>query len=384
MSSTLVSESNPDLVEIIRQEIEREGCITFARFMELAIYHPEHGYYATGEVRAGTEGDFLTGPETDPIFGHALARQIAECHEFLDAPARFTVREAGSGRGTLARDVLDGLRAAAPKTYDAVIYELVEQNQQRMDDALERLRDAGHGDRVRQVTEDEPIEGVVLANELLDAFPFHRLVYRDGELREIYTAWRDGWFDDEEDELSDPILADPLHDVRLQEGQLLEVSPAAEKWAARLAGQLMRGYAILIDYGYPSPERYASERADGTLRTYREHLVGIEPYRFVGRQDITAHVDFTAVCRAAERGGMVELGLVPQALFFAGLGIEELLLKIQRESEDPYRYVNAREAVMQLLDPRGLGRFRVLVLGKDVDPERELRGLSFSMPGFPV
>lgn len=379
-----LDESNPDLVEIIRDEIEREGRITFARFMELAIYHPQHGYYSTSEIRAGAEGDFLTGPETDPIFGHALARQIAECHPTLGRPETFVVREAGSGRGTLARDILDGLQQASPDVYDAITYELVETNQQRLADALERLSTAGHADHVRPGSEGEPIEGVILANELLDAFPFHRLIYRHGELREIYTTWRDEWFADDEAEISDSDLAAVVGELELQEGQVIEVSPAAEAWAESLGEKIVRGYAILIDYGYPSPERYAPERAEGTLRTYREHMVGVEPYRYVGRQDITAHVDFTAVSRAAQHGGMDEIGLVPQAFFFAGLGIEELLMQIQQQSTDPYRYVNAREAVMHLLDPRGLGRFRVLVLVKNVDPERKLRGLSFSLPGFPV
>ena len=219
----------------------------------------------------------------------------------------------------------------------------------------------------------------MLANELLDAFPVHRLRVVAGALHELYVCWRDGWFADELGELSDARLAEPLADLPLLEGQTLEVSPAAWEWARALGRQLTRGYAILIDYGYPAAELYAPTRAEGTLKSYSAHLAGVEPYRRVGRQDLTAHVDFSAVSRAAQLGGLDELGLTTQAYFFAGLGIEELLLRIQATATDPYRYVNAREAVLHLLDPRGLGRFRVLVLGKDVEREPPLRGLAFKL-----
>ncbi|MFW6075923.1 MAG: SAM-dependent methyltransferase, partial [Chloroflexota bacterium] len=232
-------------------------------------------------------------------------------------------------------------------------------------------------------TRDEPVTGVLIANELLDALPFHRLAYRDGNFSEHYVTWKGDWFAGEAGPLSEPDLIEPIQDLPLQEGQLFEVSPAAQEWVAGLAERIERGFAILIDYGYPAGELYGPERAEGTLRTYRQHLVGIDPYQHVGRQDITAHVDFSAMIRAAERAGLSEIGLTTQAFFFAGLGIEEILMEIQRSADDPYRYVNAREAVMHLMDPRGLGRFRVLILGKDVPRDVQLRGLSFSIPGFP-
>ena len=162
-------------------------------------------------------------------------------------------------------------------------------------------------------------------------------------------------------------------------GQRLEVSPAAREWSRTLPSRLARGFAILIDYGYPATELYSAERAEGTLKTYRQHMVGVNPYHYVGRQDITAHVDMTAVSGAAREAGLSEIGLTTQAFFFAGLGIEELLMRLQREEDDPYSYVNAREAVMHLIDPRGLGRFRVLVLGHQVEPDSRLRGLSFTL-----
>ena len=219
---------------------------------------------------------------------------------------------------------------------------------------------------------------MLLANELLDAMPFHRLRYVNGELREVWVTWQEGWFRDEIGPLSQAHLAAPFEHLRLEEGQFVELSPAAGDWAALLGRQLQRGYALLIDYGYPATELYSSARAGGTLKAYSEHLASEDPFRRVGRQDITAHVDFSAVSAAAQLGGLAELGLTTQAYFFAGLGIEQLLLRLQ-QSSDPYRYVNAREAVLHLLDPRGLGRFRVLVLGKQVERDPPLSGLNFTL-----
>jgi SAM-dependent MidA family methyltransferase len=185
---------------------------------------------------------------------------------------------------------------------------------------------------------------------------------------------------DVEGSVSDDRITAPVRDLPLIEGQRLEVSPAAWNWAATLGERLERGYAILIDYGYPRHQLYdPAQRADGTLRTYSRHLVGDDPYRRVGKQDLTAHVDFTTVSEAAVAGGCTELGLISQAYFFAGLGIEELLLQLQIIGTEMTDYLNARQTIMHLLDPRALGRFHVLVLGKDVPAEPPLRGLSFSL-----
>lgn len=371
-----LDDSSPELVELLRAEIAAAGQITFARFMDVALYHPQHGYYAGAAVRAGVEGDFLTGPETDPIFGHALARQVAECWDHLGRPHPFTVREFGAGRGTLATQIIAGLQAARPDALAALRYELADINPARLAEAQARSA-------ILQPATAAPITGIVLANELLDALPFHRLIQQQGELHELWVGWRDGWFADEPGPLSAPELALPLAGLALGEGQRVEVSPAAWAWAAGIGGQLTRGYALLIDYGYPAEELYAPQRHEGTLKTYRAHAVSAEPFRHIGRQDITAHVDFSAIGAAAARGGMQVLGRVSQAYFFAGLGIEELLLDLHNAG-DPYRYVSAREAVMHLLDPRGLGRFQVLALGSGVEDTPALRGLSFALPGRPL
>ncbi|HUG16427.1 MAG TPA: SAM-dependent methyltransferase [Thermomicrobiales bacterium] len=375
----LLAESQPELVELLQSEIGARGRVTFAWFMEQALSHPEHGYYTSGAARAGFAGDFLTASETHPIFGHALARQIAECWDLLGGPKPFVVREAGAGAGTLAIDILTGVRDERPDALAAMSYEVSDASERRVVEALARVADAGFGARVVRAG-GEPFTGVLLANELLDAFPVHRLIVRRGALHELYVVWRDGWFADEIGALSSVRLVEGLHGLELAEGQRLEVSLMARDWAQGAARQLERGYAILIDYGYPARELYAAgSRFDGTLRTYSAHQAGIDPYRRVGAQDLTAHVDFTAISAAASDAGCVELGLTSQAFFFAGLGIEQLLMRLQTTASSADEYLTAREAVMRLLEPRGLGRFHVLALGRNVEPAR-LRGFSFTLP----
>ena len=375
----LLARSNPEIVTLLREEIAAAGRITFARFMELALAHPEHGYYTAGDAAPGFGGDFLTAPETHAIFGTLLSRQLAECWDRLGRPEPFVVREHGAGAGALALAVLAGLRDERPDALAATRYELGDVNRERIAAGLAQAAGAGFSEHVATAG-DEPITGVVVANELLDALPVHRLVVEDGELREAFVIWRDGWFAEEIGPLSDARLAEPVAGLPLVEGQRLEVSQAAREWTSRACREIGRGYAILIDYGYEAAELYdPGERPEGLLRTYWEHIVGDDPFDRVGRQDITAHVDFSAVARSAEAAGCDVLGLTTQAAFVAGLGVDDLLMRLQ-QGGDAVEYVRARETVMHLLDPRGLGRFRVLVLGRGVERGAALRGLSFRWP----
>lgn len=375
----LMERSRPELVALLRDEIAQAGRITFARFMEQALAHPEYGYYTASDTLPGFGGDFLTAPETHPIFGTLVSRQLAECWDRLGRPDPFVVREQGAGAGGLALTVLAGLRDERPDVLAAIRYELGDVNRDRVAAGVSRVSEAGFGGRVVEASAAS-ITGVILANELLDALPVHRLIVQGGELREAYVVWRDGWFAGEVGPLSDPRLAEPLAGLALAEGQRLEVSPAAWEWTSRACREIERGYAFLIDYGYEAAELYdPTERAEGLLRTYWEHIAGDDPFDRVGRQDITAHVDFGAIARAAGAAGCDVLGLTTQAAFVAGLGVDDLLMRLQ-STNDAIEYVRARETAMHLLDPRGLGRFRVLVLGRGVDREPPLRGLSFRWP----
>lgn len=371
-------ESNQPLVELIKALIEREGRITFARFMELALYHPRYGYYQTSAIRPGRSGDYITSPEAHPIFGHTLARQLDEMWRIIDRPDPFILREYGAGTGTLAQTILDGLQADRSGLLEAIRYEPVEASSERRADLTDRLASAGYGRLLREPLPDTRIFGCVLANEVIDAFPVHRVVVEHGQLCEIYVAWRDGWFADELGQPSMPDLAGYFEreGVTLTEGQRAEVNLGIAGWAAEVAAGLERGYTLVLDYGYPAEQLYGPEHRDGTLKAYYHHGVHLDPYRAVGEQDITAHVDFTALQEAVRQYGLTPLGLTTQAEFLAGAGIGELLVAMQAEpGMTAERYLGARAAVARLIDPGGMGRFRVLVLGRGIGPEVRLRGL---------
>ncbi|MFN8593260.1 MAG: SAM-dependent methyltransferase [Thermomicrobiales bacterium] len=380
---------NPALVAAIRAAIDaNHGRITFAEFMDLALYHPEWGYYRSPQRRPGRPGDFLTAPETHPFFGITLARQIAECWERLGRPAPFVVREYGSGIGGLAWDIIAGLSAEAPESLAALDYRMVESNPYRLEEALTAMTEGGLGHLVRGEPSPRgepltPITGVVLANEVADAFPVHRLIWRGGELREEWVDWRDDHFAGEEGDLSPAAAAaDPAnmlraHGLALAEGDRIEISPAAAAWFIAAARGLERGYAIVIDYGYPAPELYRGHRLGGTLRAYYQHTVSDDPFAHVGAQDLTAHVDFSAVRAAGERAGLTFAGQTTQGAFLASLDMGNLLVAFGADPETTLPdYLAAQAATLRLIDPGGMGRFGVLIMARDAPVSPPLRGLT--------
>ena len=373
--------SDPVLVERIRTEIEREGPLTFARFMELALYEPDHGYYRSPDARPGRGGDFLTAPEAHPIFGRALARHVADAWRACGGPPAFVIREHGAGSGALAVAILDGLAVEEPQLYRAVRYRAVEVESSRLVELGERLAAAGHANRL-EPDDGRPIVGLVIANEVLDALPTHRVEGDDGDvgLREVFVDWKDGAFVDAPGATSTAALAQRLTDegVTLRPDQRAEICLAVDAWMAEAAAGLEHGVITLIDYGYPAAELYdAVRRPRGTLAAYLGHRAHEDPYRAVGRQDLTAHVDTTAVERAAAAVGLGHVASTTQSAFLAGLGVGELLVELQSGAEATLqRYLDARAALVRMIDPAAMGRFRVLAFARAVDPAATFRGLS--------
>jgi SAM-dependent MidA family methyltransferase len=371
-----------DLARRIHDEIEREGPITFARFMDLALYDPDGGYYRAESARPGRSGDFLTAPETHPIFGATLARALDEIWQRLGRPSRFVVREHGAGEGALAAAILAGLQASGSGLAEAVRYQPIEVDLRRIQVFRDRLAAAGFRANV-EASDGTPIIGVVLANEVLDALPVHRVIARDGALRELRVGSLDGRLVDVEAEPSTPRLAERLvaEGISLDEGQRAEICLALEPWLATAAGGLERGLLLLIDYGYPATELYDPvRRRDGTLRGYLHHRVNDDPYRHVGRQDLTAHIDVSAVERAAATAGLSHLGTTTQAEFLVGLGAQDLLQAIQSDPATTLEdYVAVRSAVMRLLDPGAMGRFRVMGFGRAWPAGPALAGFAYRL-----
>ena len=344
--------------------------------MDLALYHPQYGYYRGQTVRSAREGDFLTAAELHPIFGRVVARQLTEMWDLLDRPSPFTVREFGAGPGTLGLSVLEGLRADRSDLLGSMAYEPIEINAAHRATLADRFASAGFGERLVPGAGTDgqrangPMTGVVVANEFVDAFPVHRVEGTTaGGLRERFVTWRDGWFADESGETSRPELAATLAaaGVELAPGQLAEVDLAMGAWLDDVAAGLERGYVLVIDYGYPASELYGTERAGGTLRAYHAHTAHDDPFRFVGRQDLTAHVDFTALARGAEERGLETLALTTQARFLVAAGLERLFSgERDRPDLDAEAYLTLRASIVRLLDPRALGGFRVLLLGRQI------------------
>ena len=383
------AESEVALVEQLRDAILANGPMTFARFMETVLYHAAHGYYVTRDDRATRTGDFLTAPELHPIFGTALAAQVEEVWDRLDRPSPFVLREEAAGSGALGMAILERLEVMASPLAATIRYQPIETDPRREAAIRARLTDAGLGQHLVEAgSRDASMVGMVLANELLDALPVHRVTLQRGRFRERHVTWSAGWFSEVDLPPSTPALKDALvrEDIRLVEGQVTEIGLAAASWVRGLGARLHRGLAMVIDYGHPAPARYDPERRrDGLLRTYRRHHVGDDPYRSVGRQDLTAHVDWTALELAAADGGLDILGRTSQAEALSGLGLGDLLVDLQATPGiTAATYAAARASVVRLLDPRATGGFGVLLLGRGLAHEPPLRSLAFRMPGRPV
>lgn len=380
--------SDPRLVARIADEIRRAGPMPFARFMELALYDPEAGYYAGGPGGAsgpGRQGDFLTAPEGHPIFGWSLARHLEAVWGAVGRPARFVVREHGAGSGALAAGILDGLRRSRSPLLEAIAYQAVDIAPARLDALAARL--AEHDlERHLQPPDEAPAPGAIVANELLDALPVHRVEGgADGGLRERYVALAspagspDGPapFTTVLDAPSTPGLAARLQteEISLEPGQAAEVCLALDGWVAHAVAPLERGELLLIDYGYPARELYTPARGS-TLRAYHRHRVHADPLVAIGRQDLTAHVDLDAVERAAVAAGLQPLGRTTQAQLLDALGAGELLVALQTDPASTLEsYFEARAALVRMLDPRATGAFAVLAFGRGLSADMTLSTL---------
>ncbi len=380
-----------ELVERIREEIRRTGPMPFARFMELALYAPDGGYYRDASARPGREGDFITAPELHPIFGQTLASAVEEVWRHLGEPAPFVLHEHGAGTGTLGLAVLNELDREGSPLLEAIRYDPIEIEPQRIEALESRFAQSGW-DRVLAARDHTGHDGFVLANEVLDALPVHRVRRRGDRLRELTVGLgpEDSFVEIETDP-STPALAERLaaEGIALADGQTAEICLLLEGWIAAAASPLRRGALLLIDYGAPATELYDPvRRADGTLRAYVRHQVHDDPYRHVGRQDLTAHVDVTAVERAAHGAGLTTIGITTQAEALMGLGIEGRLQAIQADPATTFEdYTLVRSALMRLLDPAAMGRFRVMAFGRDW-PEADadtapLRLFAYRLPARP-
>jgi SAM-dependent MidA family methyltransferase len=371
---------NPLLVAEIRTRLERGGRMTFRDFMEMALYHPRHGYYRSPREKMGRAGDYLTSPEVHPLFGHMVGRQLADMWEVMGSPARFDLLEMGAGNGLLARDILRWAQRLHPAFLKALTYRIAEtspalvERQRRTLEALGLpVRQAGLPEgKVTWEPGEAPaagsVSGCLLSNELVDSFPVHRVAVEGGKLLEVYVVWQEGRFQEELGPPSTPELGAYFERLGLLpgEGCRAEVNLAALVWMRQVAAALARGFVLTFDYGHEAGDLYAPWRRDGTLLCFYRHNPSPDPYVRVGKQDMTAHVDFTSLVEEGRRHGLELLGITTQSRFLAALGIGEALAPAPGAELPLEEYYARRRAVSELLDPAGLGRIRVLVQAKGV------------------
>jgi SAM-dependent MidA family methyltransferase len=372
---------------VLSDVIRERGPMTVAAFMDLALYHPSFGYYARSTRRSGAAGDFFTSVDVGAIFGELLETQIAEMAALLSSHGRETIDlvEAGAGNGRLSADILQALRLNHRRIYDRLRLHLVEASPAARDGQRSALGETA--ERLASSSEKLPahIDGIIFANEFLDALPTHQVVMREDGLREIYVRPD---LSLHEGPLSTSALAEYLQrlQVKLEPGWRVEVNLRAVDWIRDLARRLDRGFVILIDYGHEARELYSVGHSNGTLTTFARHTAsGPESSSGMpawltnpGEQDITAHVDFTSVRAAAEEEGLVTLGFLDQTYFLLALS-QNLENPTNPENPENLENLKKRLALKTLIMPGGLGStMKVLIFGKGVG-RPSLRGCSFAM-----
>jgi len=352
------------LQQLIAAEIEAlGGAMAFSRFMELALYAPRLGYYSGGAAKLGASGDFTTAPEMSPLFGAALARVAAH----IIAQSAPDIIEFGAGTGKLARDVLTALQRMGVEVASYTIIELSGELRARQQEALQDLPVVRWLDGM-----PEHFSGVVLANEVLDAMPVELVIRQHGQwMRQMVTV-RDGAFAFVQSPLPPELAAQVARQVpdgeQLLDGYVTEIHPVAEGFMASLAQMMKdgRGAAILFDYGFPAHEYYLDQRLGGTLMCHYRHHAHPDPFYLPGLQDITSHIDFTAMALASQDAGLPVLAYMNQASFLLGAGIGELLM--ESDPEQAMAYLPQSRAVQKLVSPAEMGElFKVLVVGQGVD-----------------
>ncbi len=355
------------LAELLAERIRRYGPLTFADYMRECLYHPVHGYYSKAEQTRFA--DYYTSADVHPIFGRLLARQFAEMWESLGRPEEFTVVEAGAGVGRLATHVLDFCATKLPAFYNSLRCVAVERSAPRREQAIANLKrhaTAGHFAGSAEIPA-RIAAGCLFSNELIDALPVHRVVLESGALKEIFVDFRGGRFLSATAPLSTCAIAEyfATQGVILQEGQCAEAGLEASDWITEVGRRLERGYVLTIDYGHHAAELFDDHHMRGTLLAYQNHRVSEDFYVSPGEQDLTAHVNFTALEMWGKRSGLETVGFTSQTAFLLALGQGNEFADLYDEGQTEAERVRARLQLKTLIHPEGMGeRFQVLLQRK--------------------
>ncbi len=376
---------SPPLLPIVLDLIRRSGPLTFERFMEFCLYHPEHGYYMQAKERTGVRGDYFTSPDLHPVFARLIARQAGEMWDLLQRPPRFSWVEMGPGRGFFAQDFMAGVRQQNPEFFESVEYVAVEPGVRQQEMLRERFARAGFSEKVRiapSLGEVDAVTGCFFSNELVDAFPVHVVTRLAGKLKEIYVAAEGDRLVEKLGNLGGTELANAVarYAHHLEDGHRVEMNLRATEWMRGVASRLTRGFVLTIDYGDLASHLYTSDRPRGTLLAYREHTVSEDFYSSPGEVDLTSHVNFSALIDAGKESGLEAAGFTTQERFLLALGEDNGFWDLCDPHESEIAQLQARLKLKRLISPEGMGTiFKVLIQRKGVEA-KDLTGLRFQRP----
>ena len=373
------------MLEIIIDSIETSpnNCITFADYMDLVLYHPQKGYYSSAQIDIGSQGDFFTSSSLGSDFGELLAEQFKEMSAVLNSSDSFTLVEVGAGTGSLAADILHYFKIQYPDFYQNIKYIIVEESQGLIAEQKHKLQEFEIVTwKSWQDITDNSIIGCIFSNELIDAFPVHQIVVEDQTVKEIYLTWENNQIKEIIDNISSPRLLEyfQLVDIDLTrddypENYRTEVNLKALDWLQVVTNKIKKGYLLTIDYGCSASKYYHPQRYQGTLNCYYQHRHHHNPYVNLGEQDITTHVNFTALEKQGNLLGLETVGLTQQGLFLMALGLGYRLSELSNGNYTLPEILKRRDALHQLINPTGLGGFKVLIQGKEIDKNKPLKGL---------
>jgi len=368
------------LSEIVKNKIGDEGPISFRDFMEMALYYPELGYYTSTGEKFGEHGDYFTAPFFTSVYGGVIAKQLEEMWE-LTGKKDFVVVEFGAGLGSLCLDILRHLKQNK-SFYEKLKYCIIEKSESLRKKQKTRAESAGDiAEKISWVSDIEeisPFTGCVLANEVLDNFSVHKVVMKEKELSEVFVDHKNGFTE----------ILKPANEnlnkyfselqVDLPNDFCTEVNLEAIEWLKKISTCLQKGFVLVVDYGFPSSELYQSYRRLGTIVCYHKHAVNDHPYENIGEQDITAHVNFSALALWGTKNGLMNCGFTTQSQFLSGLGLTQYLRKLELEQKNDFEIRKKLMLLHTLLISMGK-KFKVLIQQKGLE-KPQLSGLQFCQP----
>lgn len=368
--------------------LRKHGPMNFERYMDLCLYHPEFGYYMQGRERTGVRGDYFTSADLHPVFARLVARQAAEIWEMIERPKRFLWVEMGAGRGWFGADFLSWVKVSRPDFNEALEYVLVEPGPRQRARALDRITREVNGPRFRAVAsieELDPVTGCLFSNELVDAFPVSIVTRAAGRLKEVYVEAHGDSLREALGPITDSKVAAYVarYANQIEEGHRMEVNRRATLWLQSVAEKITKGFVTTIDYGGLAESLYTVARPRGTLMAYRGHTATEDFYETPGDQDITAHVNFSALIDSGKEVGLTFVGLTTQERFLMALGEANEFADLYDPGQTEEEKLQARLKLKRLIfpggpeDPRGMGSiFKVLIQSRGI-PSPQLTGLKF-------